>query len=239
MSKSIYSTVTEETSKALGTEARNSSGFIPNLLEALNRAISFSEEGESFTDKVQTKKDIASGKITSSEDTSGVPGLGYYLSQATSTILNEKPASAVVFAQQQWDKLTTPTAVYAQEATTDTSTQAYFPGTGWDLLTPIQSFWGWAVGVSYSFMIILIVVVAFAMMFRSKLGGSEVVKIQSAIPGIVMAMVLIPLSYPISGLFIDAITLGTNVIHDWAFSPSGPGYPVYHDIIVTNWRMVL
>jgi len=231
MDKSLYSYTSEESAKALGSEANNTSGFFVSLAKALNRAFSFSEKGESFTDKVQTKKDIASGKITSSEDTSGVPGLGYYLSQATTTILNEKPASAVVFAQQQWDKLTTPTAVYAQEATTDTSTQAYFPGTGWDLLTPIQSFWGWAVGVSYSFMIILIVVVAFAMMFRSKLGGSEVVKIQSAIPGIVMAMVLIPLSYPISGLFIDAITLGTNVIHDWAFSPSGPGYPVYQDII--------
>jgi hypothetical protein len=76
-------------------------------------------------------------------------------------------------------------------------------------------------------MIILIVVVAFALMFRSKLGGSEVVKIQSAIPGIVMAMVLIPLSYPICGLFIDAVTPGTNIIHDWAFSPSGPGYATY------------
>lgn len=151
----------------------------------------------------------------------GNPGLGSFLFEANYAMLEQRPASGILFAVDQIDKAITPESVYAQDPA------PYFPGTGFTLMTPIQSFWGWSVTISYSFMILIIVGVAFALMFRSQLDGTTVVQLQNAIPGIVAAMILIPLSYPISGLFIDAITLSTNVYHDFIFGPSGPGRDVY------------
>lgn len=144
-------------------------------------------------------------------------------------ILDQRPASGVVFAMDQVQRAVEgPMPVYAQESDSDGPTP-YFPGQGFDLLRPIQSFWAWAVTLSYSVMILVVIVVAFAMMFRSRLGGKEVVQIQNAIPGIVLAMILIPLSYPISGLFIDAITLSTNIVHDLLLSDTGIANEVYEN----------
>ncbi len=157
------------------------------------------------------------------------PGISGMIILSATNLLQARPASGVIFALDQVDKVVSPGAVYAQTTSTQPTgaPQPYFPGTGYALLTPIQSFWGWAATLSFSFMTLIIIVVAFAMIFRARLGGKQVVQIQNAIPGIVLAMVLIPLSYPISGLFIDGITLSTNIFHDFIFGPAGPGASVY------------
>jgi len=152
------------------------------------------------------------------------PGFAGMVILATSDLLQARPVSGVVFALDQVDKLIAPDAVFAQ-----TAPQQYFPGTGFALLAPIQGFWGWAATMAFSFMTLIIIVVAFAMIFRSRLGGKEVVQIQNAIPGIVLAMILIPLSYPLSGLFIDGITVTTNLFHDFILGPAGPGASIYQN----------
>ncbi len=151
----------------------------------------------------------------------GSTGLGGLIHVANLQIIEQRPASGVNFALDQVEKVIYADAVYAQA-------QPYFPGTGFQLLTPIQSFWGWAVTVSYSLMVLVVIFVAFAMLFRARLGGEQVVQIQNAIPSIILAMILIPLSYPISGLFIDAITLTTNTYHDFMFLGAGPGATSYN-----------
>jgi hypothetical protein len=154
------------------------------------------------------------------------PGFAGMVILATSDLLQARPVSGIVFALDQVDKLVAPDAVFAQ---TTTAPQQYFPGTGFALLAPIQGFWGWAATMSFSFMTLIIIIVAFAMIFRSRLGGKEVVQIQNAIPGIVLAMILIPLSYPLSGLFIDGITVTTNLFHDFILGPAGPGASIYQN----------
>ncbi len=181
-------------------------------------------ETSGIGDLVSYRCAIESGDVAGLYGGDSQPGLGAMIFNLNSLMVEQRTASGVVFALDHLERLVVPEAVYAQE-----EPLPYFPGTGFTLLQPIQSFWGWAVTVSLSFMVIVILVVAFALMFRAKLDGKQVVQLQSAIPGIVMAMVLIPLSYPISGLFIDAITLGTNVVHGLMFSPGGPGRTVYEN----------
>lgn len=153
------------------------------------------------------------------------PGLGGIVLGFNVNLMQQRPASAVVFALQQWDKFAGTTPVYAQDSTNNPT--PYFPGTGYEALQPIQAFWGWAVTISYSLLVLVIIVVAFALLFRQRLSGGQVIQIQNAIPNIVLAMILIPLSYPLSGLFIDAVTLGSNVVHDFLFTGSGLGATAY------------
>lgn len=166
-------------------------------------------------------------------------GLLTLLENANFAMMQQRPASGILFALDRVNNVITPAPVYAgvddgtgeEEPAAPQATgspQPYFPGTGFILLQPIQAFWGWSVTVSLSFMVLIIIGVAFALMFRAQIdNGVVLVQLQNAIPGIVMAMILIPLSYPISGMFIDGITLATNVYHDFMFGPAGPGRDVY------------
>lgn len=138
-------------------------------------------------------------------------------------ILEERPASGVLAIEETLNRIVDPSIAYAQ------SPEAYFPGTGFQMLAPVQAFWGWAVTVSMGFMIIVIIVIAFALLFRARLDGGQVIQIQNAIPNIVLAFILIPLSYSITGLFIDGLTLGSNIIHSSFFGPTGIATDVYSE----------
>lgn len=149
------------------------------------------------------------------------PGLNDYVSVANAVVLNERPASGTNYIEQQVYALSNPGKVSAQEP------GYYYPGTGFSLQRPVQSFWGWSVNVTYGFLVILIIAIAFAIMFRTRLGGAASVTLQSAIPNIAIAMILVPLSYAITGLFIDGVTLGTNVAHEFIMGPGSPARTVY------------
>lgn len=140
---------------------------------------------------------------------------------ATQTLIDQKPASGVDYIQDKVYALTNFGTVSAQDP------QTYYPGAGADLLRPIQAFWGWSVNFVFSFLILLILAIAFAIIFRQRLGGAADVTIQNSIPNIAMALILVPLSYAISGLFIDAVTLGTNAVHGFLLGPGAPGREVY------------
>ena len=165
----------------------------------------------------------------------GAPGNGFSTVNAISSLnvalLNERPVSAVDYVQDKVYALTHFNVVSAQTADASvTSREAYYSpgGTGFTLLKPIQNFWSWAVRVVYGFLLIIVVIIAFAIMFRQRLSGNVEVTVQNAIPAIAMAMILVPLSYAISGLFIDVITVGTNAVHAFLIgTPGAPGYNVY------------
>ena len=131
---------------------------------------------------------------------------------AIDALYNERPQSAIVYAQQLLNKATNPGAVYAQDVT------PYYPGLGFNLYQPIQAVWGWSVNFVYSIMIIIILVIAFALLFQNALQGNQVVTLQTAIPNIVIAMVLVPLSYPITAFAVDALALSANSIHGFLLS---------------------
>jgi len=182
-------------------------------------------------DFAATQCDIARGAIFPNADGSGyiyTPSNGNpnnsllgLTMNASQLMITEKPASGVDFIQDKVYALTNFGSVSAQDPST------YYPGAGSDLLRPIQSFWGWSVNFVFSFLILLILAIAFAIIFRQRLGGKADVTIQNSIPNIAMALVLVPLSYAISGLFIDAVTIGTNAVHGFLIGPGAPGSRVY------------
>jgi len=150
------------------------------------------------------------------------PGLLQVIQNINASIIEQRPASGIQFAEEKIYALTNPGVVYAQEPAT------YNPGTGFDLLQPVRGFWGWSVNIVLGFLVIIIIIIAFAIIFRQKLPGNVEVTLQNSIPNIALAMILVPLSYAICGLFIDFITIGSNAVHGFLFSPQFPqGNQVY------------
>lgn len=68
---------------------------------------------------------------------------------------------------------------------------------------PVLNLWRAVRNISFMLLAIVTVVFSFLIMFRVKLSPQVVVSIQSALPKIVIAMVLITFSYAIAGLLID------------------------------------
>jgi len=147
----------------------------------------------------------------------GQKGLNDVLVQAQNYLFKQQPTSAIIFAQEQVEKFNDAGAVYAQTSITP----AYFPGTGFEMLRPIQNIWGWAVTASYGALVFVIIVVAIGLALRDRLPGKQTITLSNSIQGIVIAMILIPLSYPIAGLFVDLTTLGTNTVHGFLFGSGG------------------
>ncbi len=162
--------------------------------------------------------------INNSTAGGGVMGM---ISSGTNLLVTQRPASGTWFLEQKVYALTNPGKVYAQSSTPS----PYYPGLGFDLLKPIYGFWGWSVNIVFGFLILLIIVIAFAIMFQQRLGAKTAITLQTAIPSIALALILVPFSYAISGAFIDLITLGTNVVHGFVLGPGSPGKGVYDDIV--------
>lgn len=185
--------------------------------------------GLSSSEDICLREQLRTGKIDEADfiETGFQYNQGFndYIQTASVVILDQRPASGRSYVEEK---------VYALGNIGEVSAQSsdvpyYYPGTGFSLLSPIQDFWGWSVNIVYGFLIVLIIIVAFGIMFRARLGGSTAITLQSAIPSIAMAMVLVPLSYAISGLAIDTITLGTNVVHQFVMGPGAPAREVYEN----------
>ena len=85
--------------------------------------------------------------------------------------------------------------------------QAYAQGVGFGSLTPILPIWKAFRNIAYFLYVIIFVVVGFAIMFRAKLNPQTVISIQSALPKLIITLLLITFSYAIAGLMIDLMYL--------------------------------
>lgn len=77
------------------------------------------------------------------------------------------------------------------------------PGSGH--LGQILPIWKAFRNVAYLLFVIIFVVLGFAIMFRARINPQTVVTIQSSLPRIILALVLVTFSYAIAGLMIDFI----------------------------------
>ena len=213
-----------------GCEYTGTSGLFDAVVSAMNIAISGSgldlEEAHIATGCQQVSSATASAYFYNELNGNGGSSTGLItaLNNVSISLLDERPASGQTYVNQQIYALSNLGKANAQSVTYDS---LYYPGTGFSLLQPIQSFWGWSVNVVYGILIFVIIGVAFAIMFRSRLGGATAVTIQSAIPNIALAMILVPLSYAITGFFIDIVTIGTNVAHEFLIGNGSPARVVY------------
>lgn len=80
---------------------------------------------------------------------------------------------------------------------------AYAQGTGYNALSPFLAFWKGFRNLAYSLYIIMFVVVGVMIMLRTKVNAQTVITIQSALPNLVITLLLITFSYAIVGFMID------------------------------------
>jgi hypothetical protein len=76
-------------------------------------------------------------------------------------------------------------------------------GFGFQALDPVLTIWKATRDISYSLLIIVTIVFAFMIMFRVKLSPQTVITVQSALPKLAIAIILVTFSYAIAGLLID------------------------------------
>ncbi|HJY98832.1 MAG TPA: hypothetical protein VJ227_03905 [Patescibacteria group bacterium] len=90
--------------------------------------------------------------------------------------------------------------------------QAQTLGFGFEALRFVQDMWTSFRNIAYGLFVIAAVVFAFMIMFRVKISPQTVISVQSAIPKIVVALILVTFSYAIAGFLIDLIYVVIGLI---------------------------
>ena len=90
--------------------------------------------------------------------------------------------------------------------------QAQIKGFGYSANNVIMNLWKGVRDISYLFLTIAVVVLAFMIMFKVKINPQTVISIQSALPRVVVAIILITFSYAIAGFLIDIMYIVLGII---------------------------
>lgn len=95
-------------------------------------------------------------------------------------------------------------------------------GFGYNALQPIQGMWAVSRNIAFGLFVLAAVIFAFMIMFRVKISPQVVITVQSAIPKLVMALILVTFSYAIAGFLIDLmyVVIGFLSVVFASFIPS-------------------
>lgn len=80
-------------------------------------------------------------------------------------------------------------------------------GTGFQVLEPFRNIWRAVRNITYILFVIGIVGLGLSIMFRTKISPQATITIQSALPRVVLALILVTFSYPIVGFLVDLLYL--------------------------------
>ncbi|MGD0523172.1 MAG: hypothetical protein ABSA43_01280 [Candidatus Microgenomates bacterium] len=106
-------------------------------------------------------------------------------------------------------------------------------GFGYSNTTFIQDLWKISRNIAYALLVIAVIIMSFMIMFRVKISPQVVITVQSALPKIVLALILITFSYAIAGFLIDLTyvvigLLATILTTPWAGSGALSGWNWSH-----------
>lgn len=132
-------------------------------------------------------------------------------SLASSIFSPGRPLSFISYIDKLSNKISLVPTVHAQS-----------PGFGFEALQVIQELWVAARNIVYGLIVIIAIVLAFMVMFRMKIAPQVVISIQSAIPKILISLILVTFSYAIAGLLVDLMYVVTGII-SLALSSVGNG----------------
>jgi len=90
--------------------------------------------------------------------------------------------------------------------------EAQAQGFGFGALSPIQQIWTVTRNIAYAFSIVVVLIFAFMIMFRVKLNPQTVVTVQSALPKVIIALILATFSYAIAGFLIDLTYVAIGLV---------------------------
>lgn len=85
-------------------------------------------------------------------------------------------------------------------------------GSGAAVLNPILKLWQVSRNISYVIMILIFMVIGLMIMFRNKINPQTVITAQTALPGLVIGLIMITFSFFFAGLISDMAFVGTNVV---------------------------
>lgn len=85
--------------------------------------------------------------------------------------------------------------------------KAYAQGIGFSALQPLLGLWKVMRNVAYVLLILVLLAIGLMIMFRTKIDPKTAISVQSAIPRVVITLILITFSYPLAGLMIDLMYL--------------------------------
>ncbi len=129
--------------------------------------------------------------IFTSNDTLGQPYVNENSSTLLTAVFEERPLSAVHYFKEIGRKLKLVPEAKAQT------------GFGFGALDPVLPLWRGVRNISYMLFILITLVLAFMIMFRVKISPQIVISVQSALPKIVIALILVTFSYAIAGFLVD------------------------------------
>ena len=89
---------------------------------------------------------------------------------------------------------------------------AYAQGLGFAGLAPILPIWKVTRNIAYTVIIIVMIVIGFMVIFRMKIDPKTVISVQAALPRIVLALLLITLSYAIVGFLVDFMYVSMAIV---------------------------
>jgi len=109
-----------------------------------------------------------------------------------SQIFADRPISGISYTRNVIRKFNPVTEVHAQNA-----------GFGFNILFPVVGLWAISRNASFFLFVIVAIVFAFMIMFRVKLSPQVVISVQSALPKMIITLILATFSFAIAGLMID------------------------------------
>lgn len=115
------------------------------------------------------------------------------------SVLSLHPASGIEYVADAASRLKIIPSAYAQ-------------GIGFEGLQPALTAWKVTRNMTYALSILAIVVMSFMIMFRVKISPQVVITVQSALPKIIIALLLITFSYAIAGFIIDISYLVLGIV---------------------------
>lgn len=133
------------------------------------------------------------------------PGMTMPLAMMTGGLLSTKPVSSVDYIAEKMDRLGIVNTTYAQDAS-----QAGFGFA--NSLSLIQGFWRMSRDAAYSLVIFMILILGFMIMFRAQLSPRTVITVQSALPRVIIGLLLITFSYAIAGLLVDLTFVAQGIV---------------------------
>ncbi len=167
-----------------GTDAMNLQSFVNETMKAVGASILRFITGFFFNaETVETGFNINDLNNSGLLSASGMILAGAYTSP---------PASGVQYLADMGEKLKIVKPAFAEEE-----------GLGFSIMKTTQPIWQTFRNITYILFVLILIVMGFAIMFRVKISPQAVITFQSALPRVIIALILITFSYAIVGLIID------------------------------------
>jgi len=115
-------------------------------------------------------------------------------------VFSERPLSGITYFKNIARKLSLTPEARAQA------------GFGFEALDPILPMWRASRDIAYAIFVLVAVVLAFMIMFRVKISPQVIITVQSALPKLFIAIILVTFSYAIAGLLVDLMYVAIGIV---------------------------